>query len=120
MDLRYFSDERFLNLVPESVRALQRIVEIQITNYPIFIVEDEGFQYGDLAFIQSVLKGLTPIGDEDHIHVNVYAVREDFAPDIPGTDYMGMLLHWHITDDSLAPPRLKALNAELRKIVHDA
>ena len=112
--------EGFLNLIPEPARALQRIVEIHTTNYPVFIVENEGFQYGDLAFIQSVLKGLTPIGDEDHIHLNVYAVREDFAPDIPGSDYMGSLLHWHITDDSLAPQRSKALYAELKKIVRDA
>ncbi len=112
--------EGFLSLVPEPARSLQRIVEIQATKYPGFIVEDNGFQYGDLGFIQTRLKGLTPYGDEDQVHMNVYAVLEDFAPDIPGRDSMGSLLHWHITDELLVSPRSEVFDEELKELARSA
>lgn len=112
--------EGFLNLVPEPARSLQRILEIQPAKYPVFIIENNGFQYGDLGFIQTRLKSLTPSGDEDHIHMNVYAVLEDFIPDVPGRDSMGSLLHWHITDEALVPPRSEVFDEELRELARNA
>jgi hypothetical protein len=52
--------------------------------------------------------------------LNVYAIREDFAPSEPGIDSMGSLLHWHITDWTLVPPRSEVFDEELAKIARDA
>lgn len=111
--------EGFLVLIPEAARALQRIVEIQPEKYPLFIIEDNGFQYGDLGFIQTRLKSLSPDGDEDHVHMNVYAVLEDFVPKVPGRDSMGSLLHWHITNESLVPPRSEVFDEELKELARN-
>ena len=108
--------EAFLQSVPEEARELQSIVDVPVRNYPVFVIEDRGFEYGDLAFVRARLKSLMPNGDEDFIHLNVYAVKEDFAPDVPGVDAMGGLLHWHVTDDTLQSPRSVVFDEELGEI----
>ena len=112
--------EAFLLSVPEAARSMQHIVELPVSRYPVFVVEERGFEYGDLNFVRAKLQGLVPHGDEDHIHMNVYAVREDFAPTRPGIDSMGGLLHWHITDWTLVPPRSEVFDEELSEIARDA
>lgn len=108
--------EAFLLAVPEAARAMQHIVELPAIRYPVFVIEDRGFEYGDIDFIRSRLKSLIPHGDEDHIHMNVYAIREDFAPSKAGIDSMGALLHWHITDWTLVSPRSEVFDEELLEI----
>ena len=112
--------EAFLLAVPEAARSRQHIVELPLQSYPVFVVEDRGFEYGDINFVRAKLCALVPHGDEDHIHLNVYAVREDFAPAQPGLDGMGALLHWHITDWTLRPPRSAVFDEELAAIANDA
>jgi len=111
--------EDFLLLVPETARSMQHIVELPVAKYPVFVIEDRGFEYGDENFVSAKLQGLVVHGDEDHIHMNVYAVREDFVPARPGTDSMGSLLHWHITDWTLVPPRSEVFSEELAEIARD-
>ena len=112
--------EAFLLSVPEAARSMQHIVELPVSSYPVFVIEYRGFEYGDVNFVRAKLKGLVPHGNEDHIHMNVYAVREDFAPIRPGIDSMGGLLHWHITDWTLVPPRSEVFDEELAEIARDA
>jgi hypothetical protein len=38
--------------------------------------------------------------DDEWCYVTLYRLTEDYVPRRPGTDYMGMLPHWHI-DTSL-------------------
>jgi hypothetical protein len=99
---------------------MQHIVEVPVSRYPVFVIEDGGFEYGDINFVRAKLRSLLPQGDEDHIHMNVYAVREEFAPTEPGIDSMGGLLHWHITDWTLVPPRSEVFDEELAEIARDA
>lgn len=103
--------EAFLTSVPDRVRATQKVVDVPHKAYPLFILEKGGFQYGDANFVRNSLATLTPSGSEDVVHMNIYVVREDFLPSNPGTDSMGNLFHWHVTDDDLASPRgvLRAL-----------
>lgn len=108
--------QNFFDLIPEADRALQRIVDIPATLYPMFITENAGFEYGDLSFIQAKIQSLTPQKDPDHRHMNVYAVLEDFAPSIAGRDRMGALPHWHITDSTLEPQEAAALLQTLKKL----
>ena len=112
--------EAFLLAVPEAARAMQHVVELPVSSYPVFVIEDRGFEYGDINFVRAKLRSLVPHGDEDHIHMNVYAVRADFAPTEPGIDSMGGLLHWHVTDRTLVLPRSEVFDEELAEIARDA
>ena len=87
--------ESFFLSVPEEARAMHGIVEVPLNAYPTFIIENkhQDFAYGDLDFIRARRKGLVPAGDGEYIHMNVYAISEDFSPRRPGIDRMGSLLH---------------------------
>ncbi|MEK8035035.1 hypothetical protein AACH06_29820 [Ideonella sp. DXS29W] len=112
--------EAFLQAIPDANRAMQQLVELSVASYPIFVIEDRGFEYGDLSFVRARLGALVPCGDEDHVHMNVYAIREDFVPVKPGVDSMGSLPHWHITDRALVPPRSEVFDEELARIARNA
>jgi hypothetical protein len=109
--------EAFLQAASRVAGLELRMVDLPVDRYPFLIVEKRGFEYGGIDLIRARLAELTPAGDEDHIHMNIYAVYEDFAPAKPGSDYMGALEHWHIGDDQLKPPRSLALDKELSEIV---
>lgn len=101
--------EAFLASIPADRRSAQRMSEIPTRDYPLFIVEDDGFEYGGPARVRARLSQLQPCGDEEAVLMNVYLVHEDFLPDPAGRDCMGRLEHWHITDDALRPPRIDGL-----------
>jgi len=112
--------EALLLSVPEAARSMQHIVEFPVCRYPVFVMKNQGFEYGDINFVRAALRGLVPHGDEDYIHVNIYAVSEDFVPAKPGIDSMGSLLHWHITDSTLVAPRAQVFDQELAGIASNA
>src|SRR5262245_46152895 len=97
------ADEYFL-AIPEAKRKFQRIIDVPMT-FPFFVIEKRGFEYGDAGFVRQRLRELQPADDEDHVHFNVFAILREFRPSVPGADSMGELLHWHITDWDLRPPR---------------
>ncbi len=109
----------FLLSIPEEACSEQQIVELPLNNYPVFVVEGQRFEYGDVNSIRAKLKSLSPHGNEDYLHMNVYAVRENFVPAEPGIDNMGSLLHWHITDSILRLPRSQVFDELLVKIAND-
>jgi hypothetical protein len=112
--------ESQLLAIPEHLRHHHRIVEIPFSCFPVFMIEDNGFKFGDLEFIRHKLHNLKPTGDDNHVHLNVYAFKEAFAPERPGRDEMGRLLHWHVTDSTLRPPRAEVFDAEIAAIASDA
>jgi hypothetical protein len=111
-ELRAAADA-FVASMPAATRSMQKVVGIPVAGYPFFIIEDGGFEYGDLIFLRTRLRGLRAAGDEDHNDMNVYSASEDFAPTPPGIDAMGALLHWHVTDSTLQPPQFGALDEDL-------
>ncbi|MCZ8322878.1 MAG: hypothetical protein O9296_15040 [Novosphingobium sp.] len=112
--------EAFLGSVPPELRSMQLLVEIPHANYPLFVIEDRGFEYGNAQLVRKRLAELQPSGEEDRVLLNVYIVREDFLPEYPGQDSMGYLFHWHITDDALKPPRSRVIAEELEEAEHNA
>jgi hypothetical protein len=112
--------EAFLATVPEHLRKMQRMVEIPQEGYPLFVIEDRGFEYGNAKLARKRLAELGPCGDEDAVLLNVYIVREDFVPEHPGEDSMGYLYHWHITDDALRPPRSRVIAEEIKDAERNA
>lgn len=85
--------EAFLGLI---VGEDARLVEIASCRYPFFVLESDGFEYGDLFWVQARLRTLPPAADDATILCNLYLVTEDFRPKRPGSDYMGLLQHWHV------------------------
>jgi len=106
--------------VPESKRQFHRIVEVPVGKFPVFMIETNGFEFGEIEFVRQRLRRLEPTGEEDAIHFNVYAFTSRFLPEVPGRDEMGGILHWHITDDSLKSPRSEVFDSELADIANDA
>lgn len=107
-----------LQAIPESLRAFHRVVEHPGLDFPVFMVEAQGFELGSLDFIRARLRQLVPCGDDEHVHMNVYAIKDPFVPGRPGRDDMGRLLHWHITDLELGPPGSEVLDAEWAEIAN--
>ncbi len=112
--------EAFLSSIPLELLPIQRLREVEHVTYPLFVIEDRGFEYGNAEFVRERLAQLQPSGNEDNILLNVYIVRGDFTPPQPGEDSMGELYHWHITDDSLEPPRRDVIYEELHGAERDA
>jgi hypothetical protein len=112
--------ENFLASIPDRLRPIQRIVEITQSGYPLFIVEDQGFEYGDATFVRNRLAQLRPCGNEDNILLNVYIASRDFTPTHPGKDSMGILDHWHITDDALGPSGNRMIGEKLQEAERNA
>lgn len=110
----------FLASVPAELRRFQRLLDIPHPGYPLFIIEDRGFEYGDADLVRNRLAQLRPSGEEDAILLNVYIVRGDFMPQCPGEDFMGVLYHWHITDDALKSPRRRVIAQELKEAERNA
>ena len=106
--------------IPEPERAHHRIVEFDSPGFPVFMIEDQGFEFGDLTFVRCRLRQLAPSGDEDAIHFNVYAFDSPFIPERPGRDEMGRVLHWHVCDSTLSLPRSKVFDAELQAVAESA
>ncbi len=115
--LQQSSAEAYFQSISLPQRKIQKIIELPISSYPLFIIECNGFEYGDLNLIRSRLHTLAPYGDPGYIHLNIYAVLHDFAPHIPGNDRMGELQHWHITDAYLIAPTLSEFVQELEEFV---
>lgn len=109
----------FLASIPPELQPAQRMIEVPARDYPMFIVEDDGFEYGSAELVRRRLSLLRPCGDEDAVLLNVYIVREDFLPDHPGRDCMGRLYHWHITDDALRSPRIDRIHEELDRATQE-
>jgi hypothetical protein len=105
--------------IPESARSFQRIIEIPVTRFPFFIIEDRDFEYGGLAFVAERLKKLSRV-EVMTMSFERLRLRQGFRPSVPGTDNMGELKHWHVTDSSLKPPESKVFDQELAEIVGDA
>jgi len=112
--------EQYLQSVPEPQRANQRMVRLPVAKYPVLIIEDQGFEYGDVNFVRARLRELEPCGDEDHVHMSVYAVLKDFEPSVAGVDSMSKLSHWHINDWYLTPPLSTYFDQELEEIASNA
>lgn len=72
------SAEAFITSVPDGVRAAQKIVDVPHKAYPLFIIENGGFQYGDENFVRNNLAALTPSGSEDVVHMNILCCPRGF------------------------------------------
>jgi hypothetical protein len=107
--------EAYVLTIPTELRKSQSLIDVPFAGYPVYLAEDDSFQYLDIKGIEAKLASLKPVGNEDAILLNVYVVTEDFFSPTPGTDHMGALDHRHIFDSSLSQKRRNVILRELLK-----
>ena len=62
-------------------------------------MEKDGFQFVNRDEMIRALNCIKISQDEDEVYFNIYTIESDYKPEKPGTDYMGILPHDHITND---------------------
>ncbi|NLL66204.1 MAG: hypothetical protein GX236_00695 [Clostridiaceae bacterium] len=91
----------FFEMIPDDLKPYQRLYEIPHKEYPVYIVEKDGFSFVSKDELIRKLK-LTEISDrEESVYFNYYYITEDYWPEKPGRDHMGSLYHEHVTNDYL-------------------
>lgn len=85
-----------------------RLIELAVSDFPFFLVEDDDFfaatreelaEYVERAARERRRYGLEDLPQE--IHMNVFRIGEQYAPQPPGADWMGSLSHFHVVNDTL-------------------
>jgi len=114
--------ERYFSTIPAGLRSRQSLKEIPFANYPFFVIEKcgpekDGFQYLDFEGVKAALTALRPIGTGDTELIIIFVLTEDFFSPEAGTDYMGILDHYHITNQSLGRKQHAFYLRYFRKVV---
>ncbi|MFS0870319.1 hypothetical protein [Paenibacillus xylanilyticus] len=93
--------KNYLEIIPEELKEYQRLVRLDHIEYPFYIIETKGFSYLSKIEVIELLNSTSVSDDEDQVHFNIYRIDSDYRPKKPGTDYMGILRHDHVTNDFL-------------------
>lgn len=90
--------EAYVARIPEGLRRWQRLVEIPFADYPVYMIEADGFRFVTFDELVDVLRALPEDGDAVDPYLNAYEIDRDFAPRRPGADVMDLLRHVHVDD----------------------
>ncbi|GAV11848.1 hypothetical protein [Paenibacillus sp. NAIST15-1] len=86
--------------IPNDLKNNQIIIELPNTNYPFYIIEKENqFDFIEVEELLQRINGIETTEEENRVYFNVYVIETDFVPNKPGTDYMGIIKHEHVTND---------------------
>ncbi|WP_127531003.1 hypothetical protein [Paenibacillus kobensis] len=89
----------YLESIPSELKENQKLIQVQLS-YPFHIVErDRHFKYVGKDEMIRELDQIDLVNDSDKVYFNIYTITSDYQPNLPGTDYMGILNHDHITND---------------------
>lgn len=95
--------EAYMNLIPDELKQYQKIVELNGFEYPFYIFEEKDkFDYVNEEEMVNRLQNIEQNEDTKVVYFNIYTIRQDYQPQKPGTDYMGILPHDHINNSFLA------------------
>lgn len=91
----------YMDLIPDELKVYHEFIQIENITYPFYIIErqESPFRFLGEAEVISLFDNTDVSDDEDEVHFNVYTVDSDYGPMKPGTDYMGMLRHDHVTNE---------------------
>jgi hypothetical protein len=92
--------EAFFHAAHAEPNAKLSLYEIP-ANYPVYLIEDDGFRFVDLDGIRSAMDGFLADGVDDESCPTIYCIEEDFQGERPGQDWMGALYHIHVDHDFL-------------------
>ncbi|WP_405172063.1 hypothetical protein MHI12_07920 [Paenibacillus sp. FSL H8-0280] len=92
---------QYMHLIPDELKAYQKFIQIENLTYPFYIIErqDSPFRFLGKDEMISLFDKTDVSEDEDAVHFNIYTVDSDYRPKKPGTDYMGILRHDHVTNE---------------------
>ncbi|WP_258276520.1 hypothetical protein [Paenibacillus sp. SC116] len=95
--------EKYLSLIPDELKSYQHTKQITIAEYPFYIIENkEGFTYlNKYEFIQMLNNASRNSGNDNVVYFNFYFIEADYQTSKPGSDYMGIIKHEHVTNDFL-------------------
>ncbi|UPW17332.1 hypothetical protein M0C34_13905 [Agarivorans sp. TSD2052] len=84
-------------------------------SYPLYISEDhEGFSYHSEESAKELMADFTQEmhkRDEEWCYTNLYRVSEDFMPKMPGKNYMGLIPHHHVDNNTLKSIKENGFNS---------
>jgi len=97
--------DAYLALIPEVQRPRHTVTDLGALTFPLYVCEDDqGFRFltetEAIAELKRYAEDLRR-EDEDWCYTNLYRIAGDWQPYLPGTDYMGVLPHHHITNYTL-------------------
>ncbi|WP_145320086.1 hypothetical protein [Paenibacillus xylanexedens] len=92
---------QYMDLIPDELKAYQKFIQIENLTYPFCIIErqESPFRFLGKDEVISLFDHTNVSQDEDEVHFNIYTVDSDYRPKNPGTDYMGVLRHDHVTNE---------------------
>lgn len=99
--------DAYLAPIPAPSRAKHSVLDLADLSYPFYICDDgaEGFRFFlTEAQVVAELKQYAKERrreDEDWCYTNLYRITDDCCPNLPGTDYMGVLPHYHVDNRTL-------------------
>ena len=94
--------EFYFESIPKIEGIIHSLLYIEISNYPVYIVESEAFEITNIAGVRAAIEKVKIIEDSENIYLNLYRVNEDFQPKKPGSDYMGAIYHIHVMNGYLS------------------
>ncbi len=105
--------------ITRTEKTLHCLKEIDIPQFPVFVIEDHGFTFGGIELVEQNLSSHSSQGNDDFCHFNIFLISERYVPSEPGCDEMGMLMHWHVTDDYLRSANRNGFVKMLLKSMND-
>ncbi|MCM3038785.1 hypothetical protein M3201_03600 [Paenibacillus motobuensis] len=92
--------QKFIKNIPTDLKDYQKLIELKNLNYPFYIIESENeFEYIVVDELLSMIDGIELTEDKNRVYFNIYLIESDYRPNKPGTDYMGIIKHEHVTND---------------------
>lgn len=90
----------YMEQIPEELKEHQNLIHVENMKFPFYIIESqEDFQFLSEDEVVALFNNTDVSEDEDEVHFNIYTIHSDYIPKKPGTDYMGILLHDHVTNE---------------------
>ncbi|MFC9707340.1 hypothetical protein ACFTRD_04190 [Paenibacillus sp. NPDC056933] len=91
---------QYMELIPEGLKVHQNLIHVEDLKYPFYIIESQGdFQFLTKDEVIALFNNTDVSEDEDEVLFNIYMIDSDYRPKKPGTDYMGILHHDHVTNE---------------------
>ncbi|WP_458125914.1 hypothetical protein [Paenibacillus sp. Z3-2] len=92
---------QYMDLIPDELKAYQEFIQIENITYPFYVIErqESPFRFLGKDGVIALFDKTDVSEDEDEVHFNIYSIDSDYRPKKPGTDYMGILRHAHVTNE---------------------
>lgn len=92
--------QKYIENIPTDLKDYQKLIELKNLNYPFYIIESKNeFEYIVVDELLSKIDEIELTEDQNRVYFNIYLIESDYRPKKPGTDYMGIIKHEHVTND---------------------